>query len=183
MTEVPHVEVWKSIPGYEGWYEVSSLGRIRSITRTINYVDGRSWVMPGRLLRWQGGTHGYPQVDLIRDGKRKHIGVHIVVALAFRGARPPDRFVCHKDGDKLNCTEDNLKYGTRVENEADKKAHGTANIGLRNGANKLAESDVGDIRRRLREKESQSAIAARFGVCQNAIHKIHTGKTWGWLSV
>jgi hypothetical protein len=174
-------EVWKDVPGYEGHYQASSLGQIKSLSRKITYKDGRSWISPGRILRWQAGGRGYPQVDLFRDGQRWHAGVHIVVALTFKGPRPSGLQVCHDDGDTQNCAESNLRYDTRAGNMGDLKRHGTLNIGERNGANRLTENDVRQVRTLLAEKVPQTVIAGRFGVCQNAIHRIHAKKTWGWL--
>lgn len=106
-------EQWLPIPGFEGRYEVSNLGRVRSRTR---------------VLKPSAGSTGYPHVSLpdssARSGFRVHY-VHALVTLAFLGPRPEGQQVRHGDGDRTHCALANLSYGTPVENEADKKRHGT----------------------------------------------------------
>jgi len=106
-------EVRVPVPGFPG-YEASSLGHVIS-------HKGRA----PRVLR--GGPHpdGYPMVQLHGPDGRRGFMVHAVIAAAFIGPRPPGMEVCHNDNDKLNNTPENLRYGTRTENEHDKRRHGT----------------------------------------------------------
>jgi NUMOD4 motif len=74
------VEVWKDVLGYEGYYQVSDLGRVKSVSRVITYVDGRQKDIPECIL--QGSIHrdGYPQVQLTRWCKSKVVKRHKLVS-------------------------------------------------------------------------------------------------------
>jgi hypothetical protein len=74
-----------------------------------------------------------------------------------------------------------LRWATPVENEADKRSHGTHLRGGLCGASKLTESQVLDIRRRVAAGDSQGAIAREYGVSQPAISRIMKRENWGWL--
>lgn len=115
-------EEWRSIPGYERTYRVSSIGRVESIPRPRTR---------GGLLSIKLGKRGYPAVALVQDGKQATHEVHRLVALAFLGPRPEGQEVRHLDGDRTNCTASNLAYGTRSENLADAQRHGTHPTGSR----------------------------------------------------
>lgn len=104
-------EVWRSVLGFEGVYEVSSLGNIRRIAKSRGAV-------PGRVLR--PGTNrregGYQFVFLYRDNRRNRLYVHRLVAAAFHGPAPDGCEVNHRDGDQSNCAASNLEWVTKSEN-------------------------------------------------------------------
>ena len=119
-------ERWKPITGYEGIYEASSHGRIRSVDRTINYSNGQVHRYKGKILSTPLLQQtGYPFVKLSNHGKNQVRTVHSLVAETFLGPRPEGTEVCHNDGDRTNSHLDNLRYGTPSENELDKLRHGT----------------------------------------------------------
>ena len=124
-TSQPTSERWKPVKGYEGIYEVSSHGRVRSVDRTITRSDGQVRRLKGRAMRATLNEHGYPFVDLRNQGKRRVRKVHSLVAEAFIGPRPDSMDVCHNDGNPANNHVDNLRYGTHSENMLDKVRHGT----------------------------------------------------------
>ena len=110
------IEEFRDIPGYEGLYEVSNLGRVRSLETE-------------RILKPSKNTWGYLFVSLYKNGIKKAVRIHRLVALAF--IPNPDNLPCinHKDEDKTNNTVDNLEwcddkynanYGTRNERIAEK---------------------------------------------------------------
>ena len=101
-------EEWRSVPGYEGRYEVSNLGEVRS------YATGRLRVVVAPVAK-----NGYRYAFLTQDGKRVGRTVHQLVCLAFHGPRPDGMQVRHLDGNKLNNHLDNLLYGTPSENSYD----------------------------------------------------------------
>lgn len=113
---------WRQVPGYEGRYEVSSDGRVRSYVQTKD----------GRVLRASGSP--YPQVELTHpDKKNWKVEVHTLVALAFLGPRPEGQEVRHWDGNPKNNRVTNLLYGTRKQNAGDMLRHGrqqSANRGV-----------------------------------------------------
>jgi hypothetical protein len=119
------MELWTSIPGYEGFYEVSNLGNIRSLTRFVPYGRHQGMTYTGRDIK-QFVSNKYLSVKLSRSGVTKTIYTHELVLLAFEGARPEMTERCeirHLDGDKFNNALSNLKYGTTKENAADRKLH------------------------------------------------------------
>ena len=114
-------ERWLPVVDWEGLYEVSDQGRVRSF-----HVKTRPRLSGSDLL----ATHrragmDYPTVTLSRNAKSVGRTVHSLVAAAFIGPRPPGMDVCHNDGDADNCQLSNLRYGTRSENILDEIAHGT----------------------------------------------------------
>lgn len=117
MAEKPPIdavqEEWRAIAGLEGMYEVSSHGHVRSLDRT----DRRGRRRRGRILSTEGDI--YPKVSLPGPGGQVKRRVHILVAEAFLGPRPPGAVVRHLDDDKGNCAAGNLAYGTQAENVDD----------------------------------------------------------------
>ena len=118
-------EIWKPVKGFEGYYEVSNLGRVRSVDRLVKYSNGQIHLHKGRILS-PGLVHklGYLQVALCNNGKIKHKMVYRLVAEAF--IPNPDNLpqVNHKDENAFNncvenlewCTiEYNINYGTRTQ--------------------------------------------------------------------
>ena len=120
-------ERWKPVTGYEGIYEVSSHGRVRSIDRTVTYSDGRVCRRKGKVLSVRFDKYEYQIVGLCNQGKCQTRTVHSLVAEAFIGTRPEGMEVCHNDGRKTNNHVDNLRYGTSSDNALDKVRHGTHN--------------------------------------------------------
>ena len=119
------LEQWKPVNGYEGIYEVSSHGRVRSLDRTVNYSSGQVRRLKGKVRRTPLNQDGYPRVNLSHQGKDKTRYVHSLVAEAFIGACPEGMEVCHSDGNKTNNHVANLRFGTSSDNELDKVRHGT----------------------------------------------------------
>lgn len=114
-------EIWKPIPGYEGLYEVSNLGRVKRLGR--EYVDsrgGKRAIETKIMSQFESKTRGgYLYVSLIKDRKKSCMRVHRLVARAFLGEPPTeDHQVDHIDGDRTNNRIDNLEYVTRRENYA-----------------------------------------------------------------
>lgn len=115
-------EEWKDIKGYEGLYQVSNLGRVRSLSR---YVKHRTiYILKGKLLKQRTRGKGYLAVTLCKNSKLKHYYVHRLVAEAFIPNPNNLPQVNHKDENKSNNCVDNLEwcddkyntnYGTRNE--------------------------------------------------------------------
>lgn len=121
-------ERWLPVPGYEGLYEVSNIGRVRSVERVvIGGPFGLPQIRKGRIRKPQVDHGGYLRVTFWRDGRPgESFGVHRLVALAFH---PNEYFdgadVRHLDGTRTNNVASNLAWGTRFENMQDAKGHGT----------------------------------------------------------
>lgn len=118
-------ERWLPIPGWEGEYEVSDMGRVRSVERI---VPRRSvpQTIHARILKTSTASHGYPRVNLCRDGTYIQRTVHSLVLEAFVGPKPPGMECLHYNGVRTDARLANLRWGTSKENTADMIRHGTA---------------------------------------------------------
>lgn len=114
-------ESWLPIAGYEGRYEVSNLGRVRSLDRVRSH--GRRW--KGRILKPNTTPGGYLIVNLYLDNAMRSHTVHRLVLTAFVGPASEGHEALHRDGDPLNNALGNLSWGTRSENTQDQIRHGT----------------------------------------------------------
>lgn len=113
------IEQWRPVVGYEGLYEISNTGRLVSLVGR----RGPRYEMTAAPSNW-----GYRRAVLRgRDGSKKAKLLHVLVAEAFIGPRPPDTEVRHLNGNRLDNRRDNLTYGTRSENIADTIQHGRHN--------------------------------------------------------
>lgn len=118
-------ETWLAIPGYEGAYEASDAGQVRSLDRVARTRWGADYPIQGRVLRQHVQTNGYRYVSLTVDGKVRRAQVHTLVLEAFVGLRPAGHQARHLDGDRLNNALSNLAWGTVSTNLRDKTRHGT----------------------------------------------------------
>lgn len=116
---------WRPVPGAEGHYEVSSCGRVRSVTRTLQHPVSGTKTYAGEEKKQYISSAGYPTVGMSIGGRYRQRTVHSIVAEAFLGPRPEGLHVRHLDGDSLNCRAENLAYGTPSENNFDLVRHGT----------------------------------------------------------
>ena len=109
-------EVWKDIPYYEGLYEASNMGRVRSVDREVRHPRGGVHVIKGKVLKSGVAGGGYLQVVLYKDGNSRAFKVHRLVYAAFCGEIPNGYDVNHIDECKTNNRLDNLNLMTRKEN-------------------------------------------------------------------
>lgn len=175
------MESWKSIAGFVGLYEVSNLGRVRSIERIV-YRKGKggtdSWkTIRERILKASPDSHGYPLVQLQGTMLSRRAKVHHLVAEAFIGPRPSGYDVRHLDGNRANNCVSNLAYGTRRENMDDARQHGTL-AGENNGYSVLTREHVEEIRALVASGEKQRVVAERFSINQSNVSQIVSRKTW-----
>lgn len=108
-------EQWRPVIGYEGWYEVSDRGRVRSLDRVVTHRNGRQSRWKGKILKPMRDTGGHHRVALQRNG-RAVFGIHQLVMRAFGGPQPKGTQVLHWDDDRENNMLTNLRYGTPRDN-------------------------------------------------------------------
>lgn len=106
------VEEWKDIVGYEGMYMVSNLGRVKSLDRKVEYLDGRKYFYKSKILTTSIKGNGYYTVSLQKNNKPKNYYVHRLVASAFLDNNKSLPQVNHKDEDKGNNSVENLEWCT-----------------------------------------------------------------------
>lgn len=140
MTEQQE-EIWKAIPDYNGAYEVSSTGKVRSTKRKVLSTNGVEQVFKGRILS-PDISKGYERVVLSRENKQKRYAVHRLVATCFVENELNYSCVNHVDGNKLNNSSINLSWCSYSENEK----HSYDVLNKLNPIRKLKELDVEDIR-------------------------------------
>lgn len=170
-------EVWKVIPGFEG-YEASSHGRIRSFWRKVGLGRGHNGgtkqvldKFPQRILRPRIRPAGYKDVNLRRDGKSYHTSVHKLILITFIGPRPPGMEACHNDGKPSNNFLNNLRWDTHKNNKFDSIKHGTT-------PTTLTTKQVVDIKRLLSDGIHSRDVAKTFLVSKSAIDHIKYNRTW-----
>ena len=135
----------------------------------------------GRTIKVKIGTNGYPDVQLMKDGKRKDFRLHRLVLEAFVSPRPPGMECRHLDGNRLNYSLDNLKWDTRSENMRNKTGHGTTNKGSKHWKAKLNEKQVIEIQELLKMGVSCIEIAKRFNVSRQCVSNIKFNRIWKHL--
>jgi len=163
-------EIWRDIPGYEGAYQVSSLGRVRSMDRMVRVCPHgleAKRLVKGRVLRPGRTNSGHLSVVLGHGAHGSQ--VHDLVARAFLGPRPEGMDICHIDGDPTNNCVDNLRYDTRTENILD-----VYRVGGR--WRKLTLEDMREIKELLRTGLSGVEIARLFSVSPSTVSAIKVGR-------
>lgn len=122
-TDLPH-ERWLPVPGYEGCYSVSNLGRVRSESRTVMDKNGNHRRVPEAILKPQKNTGGYLRVSLWKNSKQENPAIHRLVLEAFVGDAPPGTQACHWNDDPEDNRLENLRWGTPAENKLDSVRNG-----------------------------------------------------------
>jgi len=162
-------ELWKDIEGYEGFYQVSNLGRVKSLPRTINRKTYIYTVKES--IRIPCIVNGYFMISLCKNRKRETNYIHILLCKAFKPNPNNLPIVNHKDGNKLNISLDNLEWCTYQENTIH-----AVNNDLHNS--KLTVKEVKEIRSLLATGHKGVYIAELYSISQGIISNIKTGKIW-----
>lgn len=162
-------EVWRDIKDYEGLYQISSLGRVKS------FKGKTSKIMIGNT-----NNRGYYLVGLRKDGKRKMFLRHRLVAQAFIPNPNNLPQVNHIDGNKSNNTLKNLEWVNQSENEKHAIKHNLRKPWLneQNPMSKLKKCQVYFIRRTLRKEFSSKELADMFKITFGSIDKIGRRENW-----
>ena len=162
-------EVWKAIPGFEGAFGASTLGRLRSLDRIVSHNKGGTRKWKGRIMRNASGTGGYLTAGLSAWGKRRHTLVHVLIAETFVPNPQNLPEVDHKDKNRTNNTPENLAWVTRV---------GNVPRGEDSGHAKLTDGQVYEIRGMLSAGMKQKTIAEIYGLDPSAISNINRRRNW-----
>ena len=171
-------EQWKDIPGYEGRYQASTLGRIRSVSHKVRIGKSRFGkecyrTMRGRVLK-PGQYCKSGHISVVLDHKAAGTPVHQLIMLTFVGSPPIGTEILHINGVPTDNRLSNLRYGTRTENILDVYHQGGV-------WRKLSIEDVNAIRFSLFCGIKGSELAAIYGVSQATISAVKCGRTFKWL--
>lgn len=180
MSEAQRIaaEAWLPVPGFEGCYEVSSLGRVRSLSRVVRAKDGRNLRLAGRILTTHPNRNGYPNITLYRGGRSYPREVHRLVCRAFHGEPPEGHQAAHDDGVRSNCRADNLSWKTISENSRDRRRHGTMLEGKQAPRAKLTADQARDICRAALAGGCLRQMARHYGINEAAVRKVRDGRLW-----
>jgi hypothetical protein len=176
-------EKYKDVFGYEGLYQVSNYGNVKSIDRLIRNSRNKNCFVKcsGKKIK-PFFKNGYKFVALSKNGKPRHHYIHRLVLTAFVGPPKSKKECRHLDGNRRNNNVSNLEWGTRKQNMADAIEHGRTTRGEKNARSKLKKEEVWLIRKILKAKvASQYFVAKMFKTSQANISMIGTRTNWGWL--
>ena len=174
-------EIWKDIKGFEGIYQVSNLGNVRSLDRKVFNKGNNSWCnKKGRILKPTKDKGGYLYVGLYdkENAKTSSVKIHRLVALHFCTGYKQGLEVNHKNGVRDDNRSENLEWVTKSQNIRDIYKRGFNTNGDKNNASKLKNEYVGIIASLYDSGVSQLIIAEAFGVSQATISNIIKNKTY-----
>lgn len=179
------VRIWRDVAGFPD-YEISNDGRLRRKTLGSN-------CRPGRLIRPTLGAGGYPHYGLTRpDGKRVHFTAHRMVAFAFLPVPQiiEQTIILHRNDNRLDARDANLRWGTPSENANDAIRNGKVLSGAfhpssaqpwtrpRGDGHTWAKLTEDQVRIILKSPESSKTLARRYDVSPSAVQAIRRGKVW-----
>ena len=170
-------EIWKDIPSFQGCYQASNLGNIRSVEHTVMRSNGRKKTIKEHILSpCEYDKYGHLMVCLKKNGESKHRTVHSLVAEAFIGERPNEKPVIrHLDGNPKNNQVDNIVNGTRKENTVDMVKQG------RQAYQRLDDKKVKEIWGLIKQGIPHRKIAELYGVSGSCIMDIKMGRTYTYI--
>lgn len=170
-------EIWKDIPGYEGRYQASSDGRIRSLDRVViaRSKTGKPYSrrVKGKIKEQIPNHSPTPYLSVGLDDNRRPL-VHCLVALAFLGPRPIGQEVRHLNNNYLDNRAENLAYGTHRENMADSTKE-------ERHSHRLSPKEVRKIRERIQSGETNTSISKDYDVSDVVISNIRLGRRYKWV--
>jgi hypothetical protein len=168
-------ETWKDIVGYEGAYQISNLGRIKTLPRILIRRNGSPQTIKPKIRKNTLGNNGYYTLTLQVDGKKIRTEyIHQLLAKTFIPNPENHPNVCHKNDIKTDNRLENLYWGTRKDNAEDSVRNGRH---VNTGA-VLTIEKVREIRTLLAEGFTHGELSRRFHVGITAISNIKLGKTW-----
>lgn len=185
-------EIWKDIPGYEGFYKISSIGIVIGLERYGNMPANNGLkIIKGRQIKGYICNHGYKEITLSKNGKREKFLLHRLLGMLFFPNPENKRTINHKDGNKLNNDLKNLEWATDSENLFHAYRLGLKKVtedmkekirGENNNKAKLSVKDIIDIRAKLAYGMRQIDIAKFYNITQGTVSDINREKTWMHLT-
>lgn len=177
-------EIWKDVNGYSGLYQVSNLGRVRSVDRMITYSDGRNFKYKQKILNWNIGTKSRRcYVHLYQNSKRKGMLIHRLVAIAFLENPLNLPEINHIDGNTLNNQVSNLEWISHLDNMQHGFRTGLINnTGVLHGNNKYTEDQILKVIGLIKEGSTSIQIEKLTNVKAATVNAIRKGSQWRHLN-
>ena len=169
-------EIWKDVPGYGGHYKASSIGRIKSLERTVTKRHKSGSMITQKyseriLSANTVGRDGHLSVHLGVDGKKYTVLVHRLILLAFVGECPEGMEGCHNNGIPYDNRPENLRWDTHFNNNQDRLLHGTYKTGSDHHMCKFDN----DLIKRIRNGD---VSLKESGVSKTHFYRIKRGDSW-----
>jgi hypothetical protein len=174
-------EVWEDIKGFEGIYQVSNLGNVKSLYREIHRKKMGILIVPEKTLTPNVDKVGYARVTLYKKDFKYREFIHRLVAFSFIENTNNKPFINHKNGIKTDNIVDNLEWCTQKENvnHAYRTKLRIPDIGQSKGTSKLKNTDIPIIRKMLKESShTYKEIGDIYKVSSSAIKLIKYNKNW-----
>lgn len=167
-------EIWRNIPGWKNYYQISNKYRVKRIRK-----GGGTHI--GKILKPDLDPTGYLKFGLCKHGKRRGVFLHQLLIWAFRGKPKKGLHTNHKDGNKLNNKFGNLEIVTSADNNRHAWKTGLQKYGEEHGKSKLTVKAVKKIRKLYAEGYTLQQISDLFNVSSSTISCIKNRKVWKWL--
>lgn len=168
-------EIWCDVVGWEGRYQVSNRGRVRSFCQR---GPGEIKKAQPHVLKAHPNRKGYLKVVLSRPGQRLTKMNHLLVLETFVGPRPQGMETRHLNGNKEDDRLENLAWGTALENQEDRRRHGTMPEGESHPRAKLTANEVQGLRRLCESGTSVAEAARRLGVNLPSAYAVCSRRQW-----
>lgn len=176
QVEIPNEEIWKDIPGYEGLYQVSTHGRVKSLARFKKIRNGGLQPLPEKMVALVPGHEGHLFAGLWKDNKQKLWHVGRWVLLTFVGPCPEGCVCCHYPDQSVNNNRlENLFWGTYLDNQLHRRENGTDCSGEDHWSRRINKEVVQEIRN---SEGTYKEIAKKFGILEITARRIKTRKSW-----
>lgn len=170
------IEWWKEIAGYEGYYEVSNLGNVRTIPRTYMHPKKGIRHIKQHIVNKRVDKNGYILTSLSKDGNSKTFKVHRLVANAFIPNPENKEQVNHKFGIKADNRSHQLEWSTNLENSIHARQIGLINqLGEENKFSKLNNEQVLEI---YNSTLTTIELSAMYNTCRSNVYHIKRGLSW-----
>lgn len=172
-------EIWKPIKNYEGFYEVSNLGRVKSLQRGVPY---KRWgdslkTIQTKILSQKKSTALYEQVVLSKNGAKKDYLTHRLVAETFIPNPENKPEVNHIDGNKKNNSLKNLEWVTRIENKEHARINNLVACCEAHGMSKYPREVINKVYQEYASGKKQNQIARETGISTTHVNRIVNKKT------
>lgn len=174
------MEVWKSVKGYEGLYEISNQGRLKGLEKIRIIGYGGTRIYPETIFTPTPNTKGYCVCVLRDHGKSKTFSIHRLVAEHFLERLDCKNSVNHKNGIKSDNRVENLEWCTVKENNDHAKETGLLAFGEKNPNSKISEIEAIKILS-LKGKKSAKELSSRYGITKESIWNIWKKASWSHI--